>query len=127
MSTINVLCIDGEGIRGLNPTTILEHLEHRLGRRLFEVFDLIAGTSTGGIIALGVGTAANRGQPFTPHQLTQFYVEHGPAIFAKTWYTPIKKWFRPKYNPQPLERVLKTYFQDIELAAALTPLLTSSY
>jgi patatin-like phospholipase/acyl hydrolase len=127
MNTINVLCIDGGGIRGLIPTTILEHLENRLGRRLYEVFDLIAGTSTGGIIALGVGAGAKRGEPFTPAELTQFYVEHGPAIFAKTWYTPIKKWLRPKYSPQPLERVLKTYFEQTELAAALTPLLISSY
>lgn len=125
--TINVLCINGGGIRGIIPATILAQLEDRIGRPLYQVFDLIAGTSTGGIIALGIGAAARDGQPFTPDELLQFYIDNGPAIFAKTWYTPIKKWFRPKYNPLPLERVLKTYFQDAELAAALTPLLISSY
>ena len=124
---IKVLCIDGGGIRGIIPATILGQLEDGIGRPLYQVFDLIAGTSTGGIIALGIGTAARNGKPFTPHELLQFYIDHGPAIFAKTWYTPIKQWFRPKYSPLPLERVLKTYFQDAKLSTALTPLLISSY
>lgn len=119
-----VLCIDGGGSRGIIPATILAHLADCIGRPLYQVFDLIAGTSTGGIIALGIGAAARDGHPFTSDALLQFYIENGPAIFA--WYTPIKKWFRPKYSPLPLERVLKTYFQGAKLDAALTPLLISS-
>jgi patatin-like phospholipase/acyl hydrolase len=125
--TINVLCIDGGGIRGIIPATILAELANKIGRPLHEVFDLIAGTSTGGIIALGIGAAARNGQPFTPKELLQFYFDNGPAIFKATWYTPIWKWIRPKYSPRTLERVLKISFQDSELRDALTPLLISSY
>ena len=125
--TIKVLCVDGGGIRGIIPASILVQLADRIGRPLHQVFDLIAGTSTGGIIALGIGSAANNGQPFSPNELLEFYFDNGPAIFATTWYTPISKWFRPKYSPLTLEHVLKTYFKDAQLKDALTPLLISSY
>src|SRR5215213_11927579 len=48
---MRVLAIDGGGIRGLIPALVLAELEDRAGRRVFEMFDLIAGTSTGGILA----------------------------------------------------------------------------
>jgi Patatin-like phospholipase len=60
-----VLCIDGGGSRGIIPATILAHLADCIGRPLYQVFDLIAGTSTGGIIALGIGAAERDGHPFT--------------------------------------------------------------
>ncbi len=56
--SIKVLAIDGGGIRGIIPAVILSELQKRLGKELWQAFDLIAGTSTGGIIALGIGTAA---------------------------------------------------------------------
>ena len=48
---MRVLSIDGGGIRGLIPALVLAEIERRSGRRVFELFDLIAGTSTGGILA----------------------------------------------------------------------------
>jgi len=60
MPGIKVLSIDGGGIRGIIPAIILRQLQKRLGKNLYEVFDLIAGTSTGGIIALGIGTRQQR-------------------------------------------------------------------
>jgi patatin-like phospholipase/acyl hydrolase len=56
MPTIKVLRIDGGGIRGIVPATILNEIQKRLTLKLFQLFDLIAGASTGGIIALGIGT-----------------------------------------------------------------------
>jgi len=61
MPGIKVLSIDGGGIRGIIPAIILGQLQKRLGKNLYEVFDLIAGTSTGGIIALGIGTRGHSG------------------------------------------------------------------
>ena len=61
MASIKVLSIDGGGIRGIIPAIILGELQKRLGRNVYEIFDLIAGTSTGGIIALGIGTRGNHG------------------------------------------------------------------
>lgn len=124
---INVLSVDGGGIRGIIPAKILEQLENQIKRPLHQVFDLVAGTSTGGIIALGIGTASNSGRAYSPAELLQLYIENGPSIFEKSWYTPIKSWFRPKYSPRALEETLGTYFKQAELSAALTPLLMSSY
>ena len=127
MAAIKVLAIDGGGIRGIIPAIILAELQKRLGRNLHQVFDLIAGTSTGGIIALGIGTAANVGQPYTPGQLVRLYVENGAAIFKKNFFTPAKQLISPKYSPDGLEATLARFFQSTEFNTALTPLLISSY
>ena len=52
---MKVLSIDGGGIRGLIPAVVLAELEGRTGRRIAELFDLVAGTSTGGILAGALG------------------------------------------------------------------------
>jgi patatin-like phospholipase/acyl hydrolase len=127
MSRINVLSIDGGGIRGIIPASILAALEQGVGRALHEVFDLIAGTSTGGIIALGIGTTANGGKPYRPADLVGLYLQNGPAIFKKDLLTPVKSFFGPKYSPDALERTLERFFGDTRLDSALTPLLVSSY
>jgi patatin-like phospholipase/acyl hydrolase len=127
MSRINVLSIDGGGIRGIIPAFILAAIEDRVGLELHQTFDLIAGTSTGGIIALGIGTRAKNGRPYRPADLVELYVANGPQIFKKDLLTPIKSLLGPKYAPDALESVLLSYFGDTELDSALTPLLISSY
>ena len=69
-----VLCLDGGGIRGLIQLEILSQLEAKTGRKVTELFDWIVGTSTGGVIALGlvygesqdvlVGDSASLSNPF---------------------------------------------------------------
>ena len=51
---IKILSIDGGGIRGIIPAIILAEIEERTEKRVADLFDLIAGTSTGGILALGL-------------------------------------------------------------------------
>jgi uncharacterized protein len=125
-----VLAVDGGGIRGIIPAVILGALQARLKQELWRCFDLIAGTSTGGIIALGIGTRTrcNNGQPYSPGQLVDLYVQNGPAIFPQipvwTW---LRQFLRPKYSPDALEATLKKFFQDARFSSALTPLLVSSY
>jgi patatin-like phospholipase/acyl hydrolase len=124
---INILSIDGGGIRGIIPAAILAALRQGVGSDLHEVFDLICGTSTGGIIALGIGTPAHQGQPYRPEELVAMYVAHGPAIFRKRCLTGVRELLGPKYSPRPLEKVLQEFFGDTEFRSALTPLLVSSY
>jgi patatin-like phospholipase/acyl hydrolase len=124
---IKVLAIDGGGIRGIIPAVILSELQNRLGKDLSQTFDLISGTSTGGIIALGIGTACNNGKPYSPGQLVDLYVQNGPGIFAKSWLTSLSATFRPKYSPDALESTLERFFQATEFSSAFTPLLISSY
>jgi hypothetical protein len=127
VKTIKVLSIDGGGIRGIIPAVILGEMQKRLGKDLHNAFDLIAGTSTGGIIALGIGTACNSGRPYSPDELVNLYVQNGPAIFRKSLFTPLKELFSPKYSPDALEETLARFFQHTEFKSALTPLLISSY
>ena len=127
MESIKVLAIDGGGIRGIIPAIILAELQKRLGIDLYEAFDLIAGTSTGGIIALGIGTPSKGGQPYFPDDLLNLYLQYGPAIFKTTILTPAEQLLSPKYSPDGLEEVLAEFFQATEFKTALTPLLISSY
>ena len=109
MPSIKVLAIDGGGIRGIIPAVILAEIQTRLGMDLFKAFDLIAGTSTGGIIALGIGTACKNTGPYSPGELLDLYVQNGPAIFRKSILTPERQLFLPKYGPDALESALKQY------------------
>jgi patatin-like phospholipase/acyl hydrolase len=127
VAKIKVLSIDGGGIRGIVPAVILAEFQKRLGRPLCTFFDLIAGTSTGGIIALGIGTACNNGAPYDPDELVNLYRQNGPQIFKKGLLTGEVEVFHPKYSPGGLETVLAKFFGTTELKTALTPLLISSY
>jgi patatin-like phospholipase/acyl hydrolase len=127
MKSVKVLAIDGGGIRGIIPAIILSEIHKRLGAELYRSFDLISGTSTGGIIALGIGTQCNKGGPYSPIELADFYVEKGPFIFKRDWFTWIKNWGRPKYSPDALEVTLVEFFGGTRFDTALTPLLISSY
>ena len=127
MASIKVLAIDGGGIRGIIPAVLLAEIQKRLASDLFQVFDLISGTSTGGIIALGIGTRCKNDGPYSPGELLDLYVQNGPAIFKKNLLTPAKQVIRPKYSPDALQATLTKFFQDTEFQAALTPLLISSY
>ncbi|HVK98504.1 MAG TPA: patatin-like phospholipase family protein [Dongiaceae bacterium] len=75
MAIFRILSLDGGGVRGLLSATLLDQLEQRVPGFLSQV-DLIAGTSTGGIIACGLGHG------LTPEQICQFYYNRMPAIFA---------------------------------------------
>ena len=59
MPLFTILSIDGGGFRGIIPAMILAEIERRTGHRIAEMFDLIAGTSTGGILALGLTVPQN--------------------------------------------------------------------
>jgi patatin-like phospholipase/acyl hydrolase len=124
---INILSVDGGGIRGIIPAVILAAMRERIGHDLHQVVDLISGTSTGGIIALGIGTGAKNGRPYQPAELVEMYVANGPAIFRKRWCTRARELVGPKYSPDALEKVLGAFFGETELRSALTPLLVSSY
>ncbi len=125
---VNVLAIDGGGIRGLIPAMVLEALETRLGQRLCDGFDVIAGASTGGILALGLGTACKQpGEPYTAAELQHVYLTDGRRIFPGG---PRWRWrgiFSALYPARPLERVLRERFGDTRLSAALTALVIPSY
>lgn len=80
-----LLSIDGGGIRGIVPATILTQIEAKVGKQAYQIFDLIGGTSTGGIITIGL-TSPNpmpSGKPFTAEELLNIYKTQGGKIFYK--------------------------------------------
>ena len=128
-----VLSIDGGGIRGIIPAKILAEIERRTGKRIFQLFDLIAGTSTGGILALGL-TKPNVCQPetaeFTAEELIGMYRENGRRIFYEPTlerFTDVDDLVRPKYSSDGREEVLTEYFGDTPLIKALTEVFLTSY
>src|SRR5215472_5601643 len=107
--SIKVLSIDGGGIRGIIPAIILDALQNRVGKDPWQTFDLIAGTSTGGIITVGIGTACNNGKPYPPQELVGMYVKNGETIFKKSFFEAEKEIVLPKYSPDGLETVLEKF------------------
>src|SRR4051794_26793503 len=71
-----ILSIDGGGIRGAMPVAFLARVEEITGKNIVEHFDLIVGTSTGGIIAVGLGLGLSAAD------ILSFYREWGPGIFG---------------------------------------------
>ncbi|HZB92435.1 MAG TPA: CBASS cGAMP-activated phospholipase [Stellaceae bacterium] len=102
-----ILTIDGGGIKGVFPAALLAEIEEGLGAPIYDYFDLIAGTSTGGIIAMGLALGETAGE------LLQLYKEHGPAIFpARPLTSNLRRLLRAKYSLEPLRVALEEAFGD---------------
>ena len=123
--TFKILSIDGGGIRGVYPAHILKCFEEKLGINLLEAFDMIAGTSTGAIIAAGV--ACN----IRAAEMVNMYKEHGADIFKKKKSRiPFKKqstatqlMLESVYESSSLSDVLNGVFNDITLGQVAKPLI----
>jgi uncharacterized protein len=123
---LRVLAIDGGGIRGLIPARVLAELERRCGRRARELFDLVAGTSTGAIIACGL----THPQPLAAADIARIYVEEGPRIFDRTLLkriTSVEGYIDERYEPDGLLESLHRHLGDARLADADPPLLLTAY
>src|SRR3954464_8358528 len=82
---VRILAIDGGGMRGLIPAVVLAEIERRSGRRTAELFDLIAGTWTGGVLPCGLTRPGEGGAPaFAAADLIGFYKSEGPEVFHRS-------------------------------------------
>jgi uncharacterized protein len=146
-----VLSIDGGGIKGIVPAMILTEIEKRTNKRIYELFDLIAGTSTGGILSLGLikpndnGTGAK----FKAEQLVELYEKDRAKIFKKNDKAKIQELhlkmlkqvfnlFKIRINPEELfsnkytreekVQVIRKYLgENTPINQALTEVLITSY
>lgn len=122
MKSRRVLSIDGGGIKGVLPAAFLAGIEEGLPVPIHEYFDLIVGTSTGGILALGLGLG------FRASELLRFYEEMGPKVFGGS---ALLKWARrlgyEKYSPEPLRAALIGKFGDRKLGHSHTRLVIPSF
>ena len=126
-----ILAIDGGGIRGLIPALVLQTLEAELGRPIAQCFDLIAGTSTGGILALGLAKPGQDGKPeHKASDLVKLYEEHGRVIFKRSFWrgvTSIGNLTEERYPANALETVLQRYLGAVPLRQSVTDVLVTAY
>lgn len=123
-----ILAIDGGGIRGIIPATVLMEIERQTGKGVAELFDLVAGTSTGGILAVGLAMANQHGRPaYSAGDLRELYLREASTIFPQSFWTKFKRPLAEKYSSSGIEDVLKKYFGDRRLKDSLCGVLATSY
>ncbi len=120
IARFRILSIDGGGIRGVFPATYLADIESRLSTPLAAHFDLVVGTSTGGIIAIGLGL----GVPAST--LAALYRERGREVFGRP-ANALLRFIRPKYGNEGLVRCLRETFGDAQLGASACRLCVPSF
>ncbi|XP_007017303.2 PREDICTED: patatin-like protein 2 [Theobroma cacao] len=139
---ITVLSIDGGGIRGLIPGTILAFLESQLQKldgeqaRLADYFDVIAGTSTGGLVTAMLTTpnpeVGNR-PLFAAKDIIDFYLEHCPKIFPQdsSPFAPaanvVKSLMGPKYDGKYLHDIVREKLGETRLHQTLTNVVIPTF
>ncbi|MBA0858569.1 hypothetical protein Goshw_028142 [Gossypium schwendimanii] len=125
---IRILSLDGGGMKGLATVQILEEIENRTGKRMHELFDLICGTSTGGIYAAALSIKS-----MSAYRLEEIYKNFGKVVFSEpvpkdnnsaTWKEKLDQLYKSssqsfrvvakgsKHNPDKLERLLKDLCAD---------------
>jgi patatin-like phospholipase/acyl hydrolase len=128
---IKILSLDGGGIRGIIPAMVLNEIEKRTGKPVSRLFDLIAGTSTGGLLAVGLTKPDAQGKPeYSAQDMVKLYEEHGKDIFYRTcWYRITSLGFLAdyKYPPEGMEKVYARYFGSARLKEALCNVLITAY
>ncbi|XP_021859943.1 patatin-like protein 1 isoform X2 [Spinacia oleracea] len=137
---ITILSIDGGGIRGIIPAVMLEFLESQLQKldgeeaRLADYFDVIAGTSTGGLIAAMLAAPNEKNRPLcAAKELTPFYLDHSPKIFQQpsglfgSIGTLVKVLNGPKYDGKYLHKILRGLLGETRLHQALTNVVIPTF
>jgi uncharacterized protein len=136
---VRILSIDGGGIRGIIPGRVLVALEKKLQQisgnpslRIADAFDMIAGTSTGGILTcMYLAPDLNTGRPrFSAANAVDLYLQYGDDIFDVSVFRSIATLAglrEEKYSAVPLEQILRQYFGDLRLGQLLKPCLVTAY
>lgn len=125
-SKFRVLSLSGGGIRGVYTASFLAKLEELTGKRVADHFDLIVGTSTGGLIALAMGLEQ------TPASIRDFYLTHGSAIFPQERWVRKLLWRKelryPKYDGVGLrDAVQKRVGTEPILGKSVKPLVINTF
>ncbi|RLM59005.1 patatin-like protein 1 [Panicum miliaceum] len=132
---ITVLSIDGGGIRGLIPATIIACLEAKLQELDADYFDVIAGTSTGALITAMLAAPDEKKRPlFAAKDISQFYLENGPKIFPQRKIGFLKPAANllslmtgPKYDGAFLHDKIKSLTHDVRIADTVTNVVVPAF
>src|SRR6516165_9631952 len=106
MNPFRILSLDGGGIKGAFTASVVAALEEDTGKAAADYFDLITGTSTGGIVALGLGLG------LSAKEVMEFYRQQGPTIFPSTSLVQrtesiVRQLFAPKHSHDVLKEALR--------------------
>ena len=130
-SVRRVLSLDGGGIRGIIPALVVAHLERQMGAPARELFDLIVGTSTGGILALGLSVQDQQGgSSLAAKRMVALYERHGAQIFERSLWRKLRTaggLLEEAYSHEALEKVLHKYFANKRMGDCGTPVMVTSY
>ncbi|KAI7748484.1 hypothetical protein M8C21_009307, partial [Ambrosia artemisiifolia] len=137
---ITILSIDGGGVRGIIPSVMLDFLERELqlldgeDARLADYFDVIAGTSTGGLVTAMLTAPDEEGRPiFAAKDVKSFYLEHCPKIFPHDGnpLAPAAKVIKalsgPQYDGEHLHKIIQEKLQEKRLHEALTNIVIPTF
>lgn len=140
LKLVTILSIDGGGIRGIIPATILAFLEAKLQEldgpdaRIADYFDVVAGTSTGGLLTAMLAAPDANGRPlFAAKDLARFYITHSPKIFRRRNQiqskiaNKLKMVCGPKYDGKYLHALLRRYLGDTRLDRTLTNVVIPTF
>jgi len=125
-----ILCIDGGGIRGIIPSLILERIEKRTKKPISELFHMIAGTSTGGILSCALVAQVVNGKPRSCSEIVDLYRKRGQEIFEKSFWKgfgSLGGMADEKYDAENLEKVLMDYLGNSRLSDITQDLLITGY
>ncbi len=133
MAKFVILSVDGGGVRGIVPIRILQYIEKRTNKKIFQSFDLIAGTSTGAFIACGITLSQDGVSPkYTLEDIANLYLKRSKEIFppqqgVKKISNSISSLWLPQYPVKGLDKVLRDFLGTARMTDCLRPLIISSY
>ncbi|KAL8199355.1 hypothetical protein R6Q57_012923 [Mikania cordata] len=139
---VTVLSIDGGGVRGIVPATVLTFLEYKLqeidgpNARIADYFDVIAGTSTGGLMTTMLAAPNEQNRPmFAAKDITRFYYEHSPRIFPKLSRTKfmtsvaalVGEVTGPRYDGKYIRALTKMLLKNLTIKQTLTDVVIPAF
>lgn len=126
-----ILCIDGGGVRGIVAAMVLADLERRAARPVADLFDLVAATSTGAVVALGLLRPGAEDKPArSAREVAEFYEDTSQQVFSRSAWRRFRTadgFLGPKYSSSALEQSLRQEFGETMLSQSLCHLIVPTY